>query len=189
MKLIIDGKSLTLDRIERFIKENQKVVLSSASKKRIAKARRLIDKWVNSGEAIYGVTTGFGEFSNVKISQEETEALQRNLILSHSAGVGFNIPPLIVKIMMLLRANALARGNSGIRIETLNLLLEMINNNIIPVIPSQGSVGSSGDLAPLSHLVLAMIGEGEVQITKNVLDEKSSDTKKTSAKIALKKLF
>jgi len=187
MKLIIDGKSLTLDRIERFIKENQKVVLSSASKKRIAKARRLIDKWVNSGEAIYGVTTGFGEFSNVKISQEETEALQRNLILSHSAGVGFNIPPLIVKIMMLLRANALARGNSGIRIETLNLLLEMINNNIIPVIPSQGSVGSSGDLAPLSHLVLAMIGEGEVQITKNVLDEKSSDTKKTSAKIALKK--
>jgi histidine ammonia-lyase len=82
--------------------------------------------------------------------------------------VGENLPPLIVKIMMLLRANALARGNSGIKLSTLEHLLSMINNNIIPVIPSQGSVGSSGDLAPLSHLVLAMIGEGDVQIVKNV---------------------
>jgi len=187
MNLIIDGKSLTLDNIEKFIKENQRVVLSAESKKRINKTRALIDKWVKSGEAIYGVTTGFGEFANVMISEKDTEALQRNLIVSHSAGVGENLPPLIVKIMMLLRANALARGNSGIKLSTLEHLLAMINHNIIPVIPSQGSVGSSGDLAPLSHLVLAMIGEGEVQLVKNVIDEKSSYGKIIPSKSAFKR--
>ena len=187
MKLTIDGKSLTLAKIEKFIKENQQVVLSNEAKKGINKTRRLIDKWVASDEPIYGVTTGFGEFANVMISEKDTEALQRNLIVSHSAGVGENLPPLIVKIMMLLRANALARGNSGIRLTTIEHLIAMINKNIIPVIPSQGSVGSSGDLAPLSHLVLAMIGEGEVQIIKNVLDEKSSATKAISSKAAFRK--
>ena len=187
MKLTIDGKSLTLNKIEAFIKENQEVVLSGEAKKKIIRARKLIDKWVTSGEAIYGVTTGFGEFANVMISEKDTEELQRNLIVSHSAGVGDNLPPLIVKIMMLLRANALARGNSGIKLSTLEHLLAMINNNIIPVIPSQGSVGSSGDLAPLSHLVLAMIGEGEVQLIKNVLDENSCSAKIISAKSAFKK--
>ncbi|MDP3442696.1 MAG: aromatic amino acid lyase, partial [Ignavibacteria bacterium] len=112
---------------------------------------------------------------------------QRNLIISHCAGVGENLPPLIVKIMMLLRANALARGHSGIRLETVQLLLDMINNNIIPVIPSQGSVGSSGDLAPLAHLVLSIIGEGQVQIIKNVLDEKVNLTKSIDSKRALNK--
>jgi histidine ammonia-lyase len=187
MNLIIDGKSLTLNMIEKFIKVNQQVVLSGEAKKRILRARKLIDKWVSSGEAVYGVTTGFGEFANVFISEKDTEKLQRNLIVSHSAGVGENLPPLIVKIMMLLRANALARGNSGIKLSTLEHLLAMINNNIIPVIPSQGSVGSSGDLAPLSHLVLAMIGEGDVQIIKDVLDEKSSSQKIISSKTAFKK--
>jgi histidine ammonia-lyase len=187
MKLAIDGQSLSLKKIESFIKENQQVVLSGNAKKQIARTRKLIDKWVASGEAIYGVTTGFGEFANVMISEKDTEELQRNLIVSHSAGVGENLPPLIVKIMMLLRANALARGNSGIKLSTLEHLLAMINNNIIPVIPSQGSVGSSGDLAPLSHLVLAMIGEGEVQVVKNILDENSNTTKIISAKSAFKK--
>jgi histidine ammonia-lyase len=164
--------SLTLELIEKFIRENQKVVLSDNAVKRIKTGRKLIDKWVHSGEAVYGVTTGFGEFSNIRISENDTKKLQRNLIVSHSAGVGENLPPLIVKIMMLLRANALASGNSGIRLSTLEHLISMINCNILPVIPSQGSVGSSGDLAPLSHLVLAMIGEGDVQIVKNVLDDK-----------------
>ena len=187
MKLIIDGRSLSLSKIEKFIKNNMQVVLSNEAEKRINKARSLIDRWVSSGEPIYGVTTGFGEFANVMISEKDTEKLQRNLIVSHSAGVGENLPPLIVKIMMLLRANALARGNSGVRLATLELLLSMINNNIIPIIPSQGSVGSSGDLAPLSHLVLAMIGEGEVQIVKNVLDEKADQLKTVPSKAAYKK--
>ncbi len=164
MKLKIDGSSLTLDKIEKFIFENQKVELTSAAKKNILKSRKLVDDWVESGEVIYGVTTGFGEFANVTISKNNIQKLQKNLILSHSAGVGDELPLFIVKIMALLRLNALAKGNSGIRLETLELLMALINNNIIPVIPSQGSVGSSGDLAPLSHLVLALIGEGKVKI-------------------------
>lgn len=185
-RLIIDGKSLTLNKIEFFLKENPQVSLSTESKKNVIKARKLIDKWVENGEVIYGVTTGFGEFANVSISKGDIEKLQENLIVSHSTGVGDPLPSFIVKIMMLLRVNALARGNSGIRLETLDLLIAMINNNIIPVIPSQGSVGSSGDLAPLSHLVLAMIGKGEVQIYKNVITDDQHKIKVINSAAALK---
>ena len=187
MTLQIDGRSLTLDKIETFLNTSLAIALSTEAKKRITKARRLIDKWVKNDEVIYGVTTGFGEFANIKISHNEIEQLQENLIVSHSAGVGDNLPPYIVKIMMLLRVNALARGHSGIRLSTLELLISMINNNIIPVIPSQGSVGSSGDLAPLSHLVLAMIGKGNVQIYKNVMKDDPAKIKVVDAKTALKK--
>ena len=148
-KLIIDGSSLTLEKINYLLLENPTVSLSNESKKKVIKARKLINKWVDEGKIIYGVTTGFGEFANVSISKKDIEKLQENLIISHSTGVGDPLPPFIVKIMMLLRVNALASGHSGIRLETLELLIAMINNNIIPVIPSQGSVGSSGDLAPL----------------------------------------
>lgn len=185
--LKIDGRSLTLDQIEFFINENPVVSLTAESKNKVNKARALIDKWVETDKVIYGVTTGFGEFANVKISHEKLEKLQENLIVSHSTGVGENLPPLIVKIMMLLRVNALARGHSGIKLSTLDLLISMINNNIIPVIPSQGSVGSSGDLAPLSHLVLAMIGKGKVQLVKNINDENAGNTKIVSASSAFKK--
>ncbi len=186
-KLIIDGNSLTLEKIEFFLKENPTVVLSKKSKAKVNKARQQIEKWVESDEVIYGVTTGFGEFANVKISKENIAQLQVNLIRSHAAGVGEPLPPRIVKIMMLLRANALAKGFSGIRLSTLQLLIDMINNNILPVIPSQGSVGSSGDLAPLSHLVLAMIGEGKVQVIPNVNLPDAANAKILSAKSTLKK--
>ena len=186
-KLIVDGKSLTLDKIEFFLKENPIVSLSNESKKNVIKARKLIDKWVDEGKVIYGVTTGFGEFANVSISKKDIEKLQENLIVSHSTGVGDPLPPFIVKIMMLLRVNALASGHSGIRLETLELLIAMINNNIIPVIPSQGSVGSSGDLAPLSHLVLAMIGKGEAQIYKDVTKDNQHKLKVLKSSVALKK--
>ncbi|MEW6652395.1 MAG: histidine ammonia-lyase [Bacteroidota bacterium] len=138
------------------------------------------------GETIYGVTTGFGGFSSIRIPKHDLERLQENLIISHTAGVGEYLPPFIVKLMMLLRANALASGFSGIKLDTLQLLLDMMNKNIIPVIPSQGSVGASGDLAPLAHLVLAMIGKGDVQIVKNVLDEKASLIKQVSSTKAFK---
>lgn len=186
-KLIVDGKSLTLDKIEYFLKENPIVSLSNDSKKNVIKARKLIDKWVDEGKVIYGVTTGFGEFANVSISKKDIEKLQENLIISHSTGVGDPLPPFIVKVIMLLRVNALASGHSGIRLETLELLLAMINNNIIPIIPSQGSVGSSGDLAPLSHLVLAMIGKGEAQIYNNVLKDDQRKVKVLKSSVALKK--
>lgn len=186
-KLIVDGKSLTLDKIEFFLNENPNVNLSKDSKKKVIKARKLIDKWVDEGKVIYGVTTGFGEFANVSISKKDIEKLQENLIISHSTGVGVPLPPFIVKIMMLLRVNALASGHSGIRLETLELLIAMINNNIIPVIPSQGSVGSSGDLAPLSHLVLAMIGKGEAQIYNDVMKDDQHKIKVVKSSDALKK--
>lgn len=186
-KLIIDGKSLTLAKIEFFLNENPVVQLSGDSKKKVVKARKLIDKWVDAGKIIYGVTTGFGEFANVRISKKDIAKLQENLIISHSTGVGDPLPPFIVKLMMLLRVNALASGYSGIRLETLELLIAMMNNNIIPVIPSQGSVGSSGDLAPLSHLVLAMIGQGEVQLLKDVMKDDQYSVKKIKSSVALKR--
>ncbi len=186
-KLIIDGDSLTLDEIDYFIKENPKVEIAKKSISLINGSRALIEKWVESEESIYGVTTGFGEFSNVRISKENIKKLQENLILSHAVGCGENLPPAIVKIMMLLRLNALVKGYSGIRLSTLQLLLDMMNFNIIPVIPSQGSVGSSGDLVQLAHLVLAMIGKGRVQLIKNINDEVESSNKIFSSKMILKK--
>ena len=186
-KLLIDGNSLTFDKINSFINDNPKVELTAGAKKKITRARKLIDEWVKNDKVIYGVTTGFGEFANVKISKDKIEELQRNLIVSHSTGVGELLPPFIIKLMMLLRVNALAKGNSGIRLETLELLIELINKNIIPAIPSQGSVGSSGDLAPLAHLVLALIGKGKVQTFKSVTSKTTSFTKLVSASSALKK--
>ncbi len=186
-KLVIDGTNLTLEQIENFLHENPDIKISQESIARINKSRALVEKWVNSGESIYGVTTGFGEFSNVSISKENLKLLQENLILSHAVGCGENLPPFIVKIMMLLRLNALARGYSGVRIETLELLIKMMKLNIIPVVPSQGSVGSSGDLVQLAHLVLAMIGKGRVQIIKNVLDEDTAGTQIIPSTEGLKK--
>lgn len=186
-KLLIDGKSLTLTVINDFINNNLEIGLTKTAENNIIKTRKLVDEWVNNDKVIYGVTTGFGEFANVKISKDKIEELQRNLIVSHSTGVGELLPPFIVKTMMLLRVNALAKGNSGIRIETLKLLINLINNNIIPAIPSQGSVGSSGDLAPLAHLVLALLGKGKVQVFNSVTSETTQFTKLVSASSALKK--
>ena len=179
--LVLDGKSLTLEQIEDFLTNAPVVKLSGEAVGKIKSARKLVEKWVEEDKVIYGVTTGFGEFANVKISQENNEQLQKNLIMSHSVGVGTPLPPFIVKVMMLLRVNAIARGHSGSRLETIDLLLNMINNNIIPVIPSKGSVGSSGDLAPLSHLVLAMIGLGKVQVIPELTDSDTSDAKVENA--------
>lgn len=185
--LLLTGHSLSLALIEDFIAKNKPVRLSKEALKKVTIARETIEKAVNKGAVIYGVTTGFGEFSNVFIPKEEIEQLQRNLILSHAAGCGEPMPRIIVRLMMLLRANALAGGNSGIRPATLQLLIALINNNIIPVIPSQGSVGSSGDLVPLAHLALTLLGEGDVEVC--TFDNRGEVTraKKMSAKAALKK--
>jgi histidine ammonia-lyase len=166
-KLTIDGKSLSLDKIESFLRTNPKLEITKEAKKKINSSRALVEKWVNNNEVIYGVTTGFGEFANVNIPKDKILELQENLIVSHAAGTGEYLPPFIVKIMMLLRLNALARGYSGIRLSTLEFMIKMIEENIIPVVPTQGSVGSSGDLVQLSHLVLPMIGKGRVYLYNN----------------------
>jgi histidine ammonia-lyase len=173
-KLVLDGNSLSLYDIENFLNNNLKVAISPKALKKVKQSRALVEKWISRNEVIYGVTTGFGEFANVRINPDKIRELQENLILSHAAGCGENLPLHIVKVMMLLRLNALVKGNSGIRPETLDLLAAMINNNIIPVVPSQGSVGSSGDLVQLSHLVLAMIGKGRVQIVNDIFNPQGS---------------
>ena len=194
VKLLINGSSLTIDKIEFFLKSNPEIIISKECIKRINQSRKLVEKWVENGEVIYGVTTGFGEFANINISKKNLRKLQENLILSHAVGCGENLPPKIVKIMMLLRLNALVRGYSGIRLSTLELLIAMINKNIIPIIPSQGSVGSSGDLVQLAHLVLAMIGKGKCifpslsQEEGDILNDSNASTEKIiNSKEALKR--
>ncbi|MEX2116023.1 MAG: histidine ammonia-lyase [Bacteroidota bacterium] len=159
---LLDGNSLTIPAVYDVAVQSARVNISAKARRNVKASRQLVDKWVRHDETVYGITTGFGEFSNVRISAGDLEQLQENLILSHAAGAGDPLPAEVVRAMMLLRINALAKGYSGIRQETLDLLVQMLNRNIVPVIPSQGSVGSSGDLVQLSHLVLAMIGKGTV---------------------------
>lgn len=142
--------------------EKVSVVLADEARAKVKVSRAYIESKMKSSEAIYGVNTGFGAFSSVRISQAEIETLQRNLIRSHSSGVGDPFTVEESRAIMYLRANALATGHSGIRPEVIDKILEFLNKDLIPVIPQQGSVGASGDLAPLSHLALALIGEGEL---------------------------
>lgn len=139
-----------------------RVVLSKKAKRKIVESRKVVERIVKRREVVYGVTTGFGSFKNKFIEKEHVKELQRNLIRSHSSGVGELLSPEMTRAAMLVRANSLAQGFSGVRQRFLEFLLTLINKNIIPIVPSQGSVGSSGDLAPLSHIGLAMMGEGEV---------------------------
>lgn len=151
---------LTLDSL-RSILSDGKLALSADCKARIEAAREVVEQIVASGKTVYGINTGFGKFSETKISDHEIEELQRRIVLSHACGVGEPIPPHICKIMMLLKIQSLCYGHSGCSLSVVELLIGMFNANIIPVVPSKGSVGASGDLAPLSHMALAMIGEGD----------------------------
>ena len=160
-KVVIDGNSLTLEEFVKVARSGVELGLSEEAIIKVNKARGLVDKFVEENKVVYGITTGFGKFSDVVITGEETKTLQRNLIISHSCGVGNPLDEEIVRGVMLLRANALAKGYSGIRLSTLNTLIEMINKKVHPIIPEKGSLGASGDLAPLSHMVLVMMGEGE----------------------------
>jgi histidine ammonia-lyase len=160
----LTGADVSLDSVWSVAHGDGKIVLnlSSAAREKMQRSRAYIEKRVKSGEAIYGVNTGFGAFSSVRISDSEIEQLQRNLIRSHSCGVGTPFTETETRAIMYLRANALASGHSGVRPLVVEKILEFLNAGIIPVIPCQGSVGASGDLAPLSHLALAIIGEGRV---------------------------
>jgi histidine ammonia-lyase len=171
MKAItLDGESLTIPEVYRVACDNAAVSLSPRISKTVEASRRLVEEWVSGNEAIYGVTTGFGPFSNVRITLRDIENLQKNLILSHSAGAGEPLPQEIVRAMLLLRINALAKGYSGVRLSTLKYLTKFLNAAITPIIPMQGSVGSSGDLVQLSHLVLATMGKGKVLYRNALMD-------------------
>jgi histidine ammonia-lyase len=162
--LRLTGSNLALADLVAVSRLRAKVTLSPSARRAMAASRRVVDRALRRGAKVYGVTTGFGKFADVAIPPGDLEALQRNLVRSHAAGVGDPLQAPAVRAMMLLRANALARGNSGIRVSTVETLLAMLGADILPVVPCQGSVGASGDLAPLSHLALALIGEGEVRV-------------------------
>ena len=162
-KLIIDGKTLTLDCIEKLLTKKYSIVeVSSDSQKAMMRSYAYVKEIVEAGKPVYGINTGFGALSNKNISKDDLSELQYNLIRSHCAGVGAPFSHEIVKVIMLIRANCLSRGFSGINPSIVNLICEFINRDIIPIVPEKGSVGASGDLAPLSHIALALIGEGQV---------------------------
>ncbi|MBV6458770.1 MAG: Histidine ammonia-lyase [Fimbriimonadaceae bacterium] len=158
----LDGSAIPLAVLRRIADATTELRLSEPAKIRMLRAVETVRNIVESGEPAYGVNTGFGRLSDVTIPRDEIEQLQLNLVRSHACGVGEPLPVRDVRAMMALRANVLAKGHSGARIETAELLLAMLNRGLVPVIPSRGSVGASGDLAPLAHLAMALIGEGEV---------------------------
>ena len=159
--LIIDGDSLSLDVLRRFESARSAVSLSEQARHRMERSVEIVRECVRTDRVSYGITTGFGAFANKRISADQVRQLQLNLVRSHSCGVGDPLPAAIVRRMLLLKANSLAAGISGVRTELVDALLAMLNNDVLPVIPSRGSVGASGDLAPLAHMSLCLIGEGE----------------------------
>lgn len=160
-KIVIDGSSLDIEQVAKVARFQEKVEISEEAIKNVEESRKIVDEFVRNKDVVYGITTGFGKFADVTISQEETSQLQENLIMSHSCGVGEPLKDEFVRAIMLLRINNLAKGYSGVRLSTLNTLVDMLNKNVCPIIPEKGSLGASGDLAPLAHMVLVMLGMGQ----------------------------
>lgn len=160
-RLLLDGETLSLEEIREVAGGRVQVELAPEALARVERSRALVDR-VAAGEApAYGINTGFGTLAEVRIDRKDLRALQRNLLLSHAAGVGQPLPLTEARALLLLRCNVLAKGFSGIRPRTLQLALDMLNREVVPVVPERGSVGASGDLAPLAHLALVLIGEGQ----------------------------
>ncbi len=159
--IIIDGESLTLEQMARVALDFEPVALAAEARARVLASRAVIDRALDSNLPIYGVTTGFGKLSDVRIPHDEIRQLQLNLLRSHACGVGELLPESAVRAAILLRANSLAKGFSGVRPEVIEILLDILNKAVHPVVPSRGSVGASGDLAPSAHMALVLIGEGE----------------------------
>jgi histidine ammonia-lyase len=159
--LLIDGGSLRLEDVLPVSRGERTVALSPAAVPRVVAAREYVGRLLAGDAVVYGVTTGFGKFSDVRVAGSEALALQRNLVFSHCCGVGEPLGPEETRAVMFLRANVLAKGYSGVRLEVLETLLAVLNAGVVPVIPRKGSVGACGDLAPLAHLTAVLIGEGE----------------------------
>src|SRR5262245_47788502 len=158
----LDGQSLTIEQLLRIADDRDRVEVAPAARERVRASRAVVDRRARGDEPAYGINTGFGSFAEVKIAPDALDTLQLNLLRSHAAGVGDPLPVRAVRATMALRANVLAKGFSGISLETLDALVAMLNAGVHPRVPSRGSVGASGDLAPLAHLALVLIGEGSV---------------------------
>src|SRR5437588_10670516 len=160
--LHIDGEQLTLADLREVVYEQRPVLLAPDARQKVLAAREVVEQLVSENRVAYAVTTGVGKLSDVRIAPEQIRELQINLLRSHAVGVGAPLSEAVTRAMILLRANSLAKGYSGVRPLLVDTLCEMLNRGVHPVVPSQGSVGASGDLAPLAHLALALIGVGEV---------------------------
>jgi histidine ammonia-lyase len=160
-RININGNQLTIEQVVQVARYGYEIEIEAAAQSAITRSREIVDKFVEEKRNVYGITTGFGKFSDIAISKEETKELQRNLIISHACGVGPFLSEEISRAIMVLRVNALSKGFSGIRLSTVMTLVDMINKGVTPLIPEKGSLGASGDLAPLSHMVLVMLGLGE----------------------------
>lgn len=161
--IYLNGMNLSIEDVVSVAREREKVAISQQAQEQTNRTRGYVDQKVAEKAVIYGITTGFGKFSDTIISTDQTAQLQKNLIMSHACAMGEHLPTETVRAAMLLRANSLSHGNSGIRLSTLLTLVEMLNKGVHPIIPRKGSLGASGDLAPLSHMVLVMLGEGEAE--------------------------
>ena len=166
----ISAEHLTIERIGEIIYNNYKLELSEDAKVRIRRCRNYLDKKIDrNGEPVYGVTTGFGSLCNVSIGKDHLAQLQINLIKSHACGTGERVPNDIVKIMMLLKIQSLSYGYSGCKLDTVQRLVQFFNNDIYPIVYKQGSLGASGDLVPLAHMCLPLVGLGEVEYQGKVM--------------------
>ncbi len=171
-ELVLDGQSLTIAHVvqaARAAPGTLRLRLSDAAHDRIQRAHAAVEAIVAQEQIVYGITTGFGAFKSILISPEQTTQLQRNILMSHAVGVGAPFTTEVVRAMMLIRANTLALGYSGIRAEVIELLLRMLERGVHPVVPRQGSLGASGDLAPLAHVGLVLIGLGEAEVQGNIM--------------------
>ncbi len=163
MNHIISHKKLTIDQVKAILAEGTKLELGKEAEASIVKCRKFLDtKMEDIGRPVYGVTTGFGSLCNITIPAEDLSQLQHNLVMSHACGIGEAVRPEIVKLMLILKIQSLSYGYSGVQLITVQRLIDMFNNDILPVVYQQGSLGASGDLAPLAHLCLPLIGMGEV---------------------------
>jgi histidine ammonia-lyase len=171
-EIVIDGESLTFEHVAAVAYGNAgepRVLLSALAKKRVQRCADAVQTLIDRGEIAYGITTGFGAFKDKIISPDEAALLQKNIVLSHAVGVGDSFDTATVRAIMLIRANTLARGFSGIQVETLDLIVECLNRGVHPIIPEKGSLGASGDLAPLAHFGCMLIGEGEAEYRGEIL--------------------
>src|SRR6056297_2133962 len=172
--ITLDGKNLTIEEVVAVARNFEKVKLSRKAVERVKQSRSLVEEYLNKNEVMYGITTGFGKFSDVVIDEENVCKLQHNLIMSHSCAVGEPLDTEIVRAIMLIRVNSLVRGNSGIRLKIINILIKMLNRRLHPVIPSKGSLGASGDLAPLANMVLPIIGLGKAEYLGEIYEREKA---------------
>jgi histidine ammonia-lyase len=169
-EVLVDGETLTIEDVEAVARDGATVAVPESARERVRESRRRIEDILETGDPVYGVNTGFGELVQERIPDDQIEAIQRNLVRSHAAGAGELLPENVVRAMMTTRLNTLAKGFSGVRERVVDLLVEMVNAGVHPVVRSHGSLGASGDLAPLAHMTLVLIGEGEAVVDGERVD-------------------